>query len=55
MVNLIYNMYNVARGRPSDGALLAAQKKRLLQAAASCPVKKMLTGGMRDGITTTLR
>jgi uncharacterized OsmC-like protein len=37
------------------GALLSeAQRARLLRAAAGCPVKRMMSGGMRDGIATSL-
>jgi uncharacterized OsmC-like protein len=36
------------------GELSSAQRQRLLRAAASCPVKRMMSGGMRDGIATSL-
>jgi hypothetical protein len=36
------------------GALSEAQRARLLRAAAGCPVKRMMSGGMPDGIATTL-
>lgn len=35
-------------------ALSTAQKERLMRAAERCPVKRMMTGGMRDGVTTRL-
>ena len=36
------------------GALSTAQRERLLRAAAQCPVKRMMSGGMPDGIRTAL-
>ena len=35
-------------------ALTDAQRARLLRAAENCPVKRMMSGGMRDGIKSAL-
>jgi hypothetical protein len=37
-----------------QGPLSDTQRQRLLRAAANCPVKRMMSGGMRDGIATSL-
>jgi uncharacterized OsmC-like protein len=34
--------------------LTEPQRERLLRAASKCPVKQMLAGGMRDGVSTVL-
>ncbi len=34
--------------------LTQAQRERLLRAASQCPVKRMFSGGMPDGIRTAL-
>ena len=36
------------------GELTEQQRERLLRAASKCPVKQMLTGGIKDGVSTVL-
>jgi putative redox protein len=37
-----------------EGELTTAQKERLIEVSANCPVKKMMLGKMRDGISVHL-
>ena len=37
-----------------EGDLSEAQRQRLLAAVGACPVKRMLTGEMAEGLRTTL-
>lgn len=37
-----------------DGDLDDKQRERLLAAAGKCPVKRMLMGQLKDGVTTVL-